>query len=78
VQEKIPDRTDIHPTQLRDRLNTIRGYLVIVHDITHRKLMEEQLRLAAITDALTDLPNRRQFEERFVESVISRRVIKCP
>lgn len=60
---------EVRSTVLKDRFETLRGYLVIVHDITHRKLMEEQLRLAAITDALTDLPNRRQFEERFVESV---------
>ena len=40
------------------------GYML---DITRRRLAEEELRALAVTDPLTDLPNRRQLLERLRE-----------
>ena len=37
--------------------------LTIVRDITARKLLEDELRLLADTDALTGIFNRRRFEQ---------------
>lgn len=39
----------------------------VIQDITERHTYEAKLRLAANTDSLTNLPNRRMFEERLLE-----------
>lgn len=44
-----------------------------VRDITRRKQQEEQLARLAYYDALTGLPNRRLFYDRFMQSLISAR-----
>jgi diguanylate cyclase (GGDEF)-like protein/PAS domain S-box-containing protein len=43
---------------LRDDTGQITGYLGIAKDITQQKNYEEQLAAAAVTDTLTNLPNR--------------------
>ena len=45
-------------TALRDDVGQITGYLGIAKDITQQKNYEEQLAAAAVTDSLTNLPNR--------------------
>jgi len=48
-----------------ERINGVaRGFVMIVHDITHRKYEEEALRRRAFYDELTGLPNRALFLER--------------
>jgi diguanylate cyclase (GGDEF)-like protein/PAS domain S-box-containing protein len=41
----------------------IREFVVVMRDITERKLLEEQLSKLALTDGLTGLANRRSFDE---------------
>ena len=43
--------------------NGERGVISMIRDISERKEREEQLALAAMTDSLTGLPNRRAFRE---------------
>jgi diguanylate cyclase (GGDEF)-like protein/PAS domain S-box-containing protein len=45
-------------TALRDDTGQITGYLGIAKDITQQKNYEEKLAAAAVTDTLTNLPNR--------------------
>jgi len=37
------------------------GRMILLHDITERKIMEEELRRLSVTDPLTELGNRRKF-----------------
>ncbi|SDF66847.1 GGDEF domain-containing protein [Terriglobus roseus] len=48
---------------LRDAEGTPLEFLVIFRDISERKKMEMQLQRLAMTDGLTELPNRRAFDE---------------
>jgi diguanylate cyclase (GGDEF)-like protein/PAS domain S-box-containing protein len=41
-----------------------RGVVVVFHDITERKALEDKLTHLAFHDPLTDLPNRRLFDDR--------------
>lgn len=45
------------------------GAVVTFHDITHRKDAEEKIRYLAFHDALTGLPNRRLFMDRFEQEL---------
>lgn len=40
------------------------GRLVVLRDVTERKVLEERLERQALHDSLTDLPNRRLFSDR--------------
>ncbi len=45
------------------------GKSVILYEITKRKVMEEKLKELATTDSLTNLYNRRYFEQKFHEEI---------
>jgi len=46
------------------------GVVVVLHDITERKALEDRLTYLAFHDPLTDLPNRRLFEDRLDHALI--------
>jgi len=54
-----PDRRDyeVRVSRVNDRGQCL-GRMLVLHDITQRKIMEENLRKQALGDALTGLPNR--------------------
>ncbi len=61
---------DIYPkwltiTAVKNEQGVTTQYVAIFSDITARKQAEEEIRNLAFYDALTDLPNRRLFQERF-------------
>lgn len=51
--------------------------LGIIRDITERKQMEDQVRQLAFYDALTDLPNRRLFNDRLNQAMAASRRSCC-
>lgn len=51
-------------TALRDRDNTLLGYLGIAYDISEQKRKEEYIRHIALHDVLTGLPNRALLDDR--------------
>lgn len=57
----------------RDPDGTVRGYQGIIHDITARKEVEQQLAHEAFHDGLTNLPNRALFMDRLERAVARRR-----
>lgn len=60
--EKIP--IEITTTAIRDEKENINGLVLVLHDLTERKRYEEKLRYNAVTDYLTELPNRFRFFDR--------------
>lgn len=54
------------------------GQLVMLHDVTRRKQLEDDLRCLAVTDALTGLPNRRRFFEALADEVRRARRYQTP
>ena len=54
---------------IRDRDGRVARVIVVSHDITERKQMEDQVRQMAFHDALTGLPNRRLFNDRLAQAV---------
>lgn len=52
---------DMTISTLHDEIGKILGRLVVIHDISERKQMEEQLRELSLVDELTGLSNRRGF-----------------
>jgi len=60
-----------HARAVRDGDGAFSGTVSAIRDVTQRKVLEQELALAAATDPLTGLPNRRVFDaalERLVES----------
>ncbi len=60
---------DIYPkwltiTAVKDDAGAVTQYVAIFSDITARKMAEEEIRNLAFYDALTQLPNRRLFQDR--------------
>ena len=51
-----------HPLRTED--GTLRGAVVVMHDVTERRALEEQLYRQAHRDVLTGLPNRTRFLQR--------------
>ncbi len=58
-----PARFSLESTPLYDNLNNLTGHLVILHDITEQKRVEEKLHQLAFSDHLTGALNRRAFFE---------------
>lgn len=59
------DHAQFHYQVSLASLSDTRGYplgrMLLLHDITERKIMEEELRRLSVTDPLTELGNRRKF-----------------
>ena len=53
---------DMNITALHDEMNRNIGRLIVIHDITDRKQLEEELRELSLVDELTGLRNRRGFK----------------
>jgi diguanylate cyclase (GGDEF)-like protein len=56
-----PSWFDIHITLLQESGGEIEGRLLVLHDITARKMIEKELRELSLEDELTGLKNRRGF-----------------
>ncbi|MDA0267022.1 MAG: PAS domain S-box protein [Cyanobacteria bacterium] len=52
---------------IRDRDGQIIGAVMIFHDVTQSRELQQQLSWQASHDVLTDLPNRRYFEQQLLE-----------
>lgn len=52
---------------IRDRQGHMIGAVMVFHDVTQSRQLENQLSWQASHDALTGLPNRRKFEQELVE-----------
>lgn len=50
-------------------LNGQLNFTTVIRDITERKAAEEEIKILAMTDALTGLANRNQFQKRLAEAV---------
>lgn len=61
-----------HTRAIVDDRGRIDGVLCVVRDISAQKEREQQLSRAALTDALTGLPNRRAFEAAVAQRVADR------
>lgn len=60
--EKTP--IEITTTAIRDEKENVSGLVLVLHDLTERRRYEEKLRHNAVTDYLTELPNRFRFFDR--------------
>jgi len=49
---------------IRDLLDKLIGYVIVFHDVTEKRALQEELEYQARHDALTGLYNRREFEGR--------------
>jgi diguanylate cyclase (GGDEF)-like protein/PAS domain S-box-containing protein len=62
--ERAAQRTfDLRISALRDRRGRLAGRMIVLHDISDRKRVEEKLRYLSTHDVLTGLYNRAYFEE---------------
>lgn len=50
---------------------TVTHYVATMHDITERKVAEEQIQSLAFFDPLTQLPNRRLLQDRLQQALVS-------
>jgi len=60
--EKTP--IELTSTVIQDDKENVCGLVLVLHDLTERKRYEEKLRYNAVTDHLTELPNRFLFFDR--------------
>jgi diguanylate cyclase (GGDEF)-like protein len=67
---KEEDRRDyeVKISELRGRASSL-GRLLVVHDVTERSILEENLRQQALTDGLTGLANRTLFMSKLQDAV---------
>ncbi len=56
---------------IRDVQGKIIGYVIVFHDVTEKRALEEELEYQARHDALTGLLNRREFETRLQRMLTS-------
>ncbi len=54
---------------VKDDHGATHNYVAVIEDISERKFAEETIRHLAYYDALTDLPNRRYFQERLDQTL---------
>jgi diguanylate cyclase (GGDEF)-like protein len=69
---------DFSFTPLLDQFQRQVGHLMIFHEISDRKRVEEELRELSNTDALTHLSNRRKFYEEMQEEIERSRRYNSP
>src|SRR3989338_2724843 len=67
--EVYPERLTI--TAVKGDAGEITHYVATLHDITERKMAEEKAHNLAFYDALTQLPNRRLFNDRLVQAMVT-------
>lgn len=60
----VPRHFNVNVTAIREKQNHTSNYVLIFHDFTERKLMEEAVKQIAYFDPLTGLPNRNLFSDR--------------
>lgn len=60
----VPRHFNVNATAILERHHQTPGYVLIFHDFTERKLMEEAVKQIAYYDPLTGLPNRNLFNDR--------------
>jgi diguanylate cyclase (GGDEF)-like protein/PAS domain S-box-containing protein len=65
--EEIPIQDSAAP--IRDRIGNIIGSVMVFHDVSKETRLFRQLSYQASHDALTDLINRREFENRLVNAL---------
>ncbi len=51
---------------IRDLSDKVIGYVIVFHDVTEKRALQEELEYQARHDALTGLMNRREFENRLL------------
>jgi len=54
---------------IKDRNGQVERVVVVAHDITERKQMEDHVRQLAFHDVLTELPNRRLLKDRLTQAM---------
>ncbi len=64
---------EVFSTPERDAQGRISGYHGITREITERRRMEDQVRLLAFYDTLTNLPNRRLLDDRLSQTLSAAR-----
>jgi diguanylate cyclase (GGDEF)-like protein/PAS domain S-box-containing protein len=67
--EEVPIQDSAAP--IRDRIGNIIGSVMVFHDVSKESRLFRQLSYQASHDALTDLINRREFENRLVTAIDS-------
>ncbi|MDH4125796.1 MAG: EAL domain-containing protein [Gammaproteobacteria bacterium] len=65
--DEIPIQDSVAP--IRDRIGNVIGTVMVFHDVSKETRLFRQLSYQASHDALTDLINRREFENRLVASI---------
>jgi diguanylate cyclase (GGDEF)-like protein len=65
--EVYPEQITI--TAIKDRTEQVTHYVAVLRDITERKRLENEVSQLAFFDTLTQLPNRRLFNDRLGQSL---------
>ncbi len=67
--EGSPRFYDGRVTGIRDRLNRLAGFVMMLRDVTERRRRQEEIRHLAYHDALTGLPNRVLLVDRIAQAL---------
>jgi len=62
---------------IKDRQGLVERVVLVSHDITERKQMENHVRQLAFHDALTELPNRRLLKDRLAQAMAASARSNC-